>query len=298
MHHVLCSAGLAALTVVGSTGCGGGCPTSDSIASRDRWEADLSTKTRLPLDEHGPITIKRDVHNFVLSAEPQAVAEAFGEVLSDPKRRFGLIRVDRPAADVGKDFELGQRFQGRYDLGKAIGAELQGDLKKLFGEFLEHEHVQEWLCVIENQHASDYGEVTELERNPPPGGAYRMKYEYLTGSPIAGSSTFIVRPVTDDAMLAKYCAAAPPSAPPPADAEQAGESPAEPSPAPAPPECALSVLTQVFVYQEQSESFATFFSTGGLKLHNQVVYSQALQTVALIDGAEILETDVPAAYKP
>jgi len=275
-------------TAAGTMGCGSGCPTSESAVSRDKWQADLADKTLLPLDEHGAITIKRDVHNFVISAEPKAVADAFGDVLTDPKRRFGLIRVDRPAADVGKDFALGHRFQGRYDLGEAIGAELSGDLKKLFGDFLEHEHVQEWLCVIENQHASDFGEVTELEQNPPSGGAYRMTYEYLTGSPIAGSSSFIVRPVIDEALRAKYCA-------PPADvtSQRSSGEPAEPAPA-----CQLSRLTQVFVYQEQSESFATFFSTGGLKLHNQVVYSQAMQVAALIPGAAILETDIPAAYKP
>jgi hypothetical protein len=51
----------------------------------------------------------------------------------------------------------------------------------------------------------------------------------------------------------------------------------------------------VFVYQEQSMDFATFFTAGGLKLHNQVVYQQALQSAELL-GAEILESDIPSEW--
>ena len=41
-----------------------------------------------------------------------------------------------------------------------------------------------------------------------------------------------------------------------------------------------SRLRQLFEYQEQTSSFATFFTKGGLRLHNQVVYSQAEQAAA------------------
>ena len=51
----------------------------------------------------------------------------------------------------------------------------------------------------------------------------------------------------------------------------------------------------MFVYQEQSLNFATFFAAGGLKLHNQVVYQQASQAAELL-GARILESDIPREY--
>lgn len=56
------------------------------------------------------------------------------------------------------------------------------------------------------------------------------------------------------------------------------------------------LLTHVFEYREQDLNFATFFSAGGLKLHNQVVYSQTGQAAALV-GAEIIVTDIPDAYQ-
>jgi hypothetical protein len=58
----------------------------------------------------------------------------------------------------------------------------------------------------------------------------------------------------------------------------------------------MSSLTQIFEYQEQSPTFALFFSSGGLKLHNQVVYSQASQAAELI-GAKVLSSDIPEAYQ-
>jgi hypothetical protein len=245
----------------------GGCPTSPSESSRARWETELEARTVLPLVPSGNITIKRDVHSFLITAEPDAFATAFGRVLADKERRFGLIRVDRMQRNEGTPFAKGERFQGRYELDRALAADLEGEWKRIFGDLAEDELIEEWLCVIENQHASDYGEVTELIDAPPEGRPHMFRYEYLSGSPIAGSSTFSVEAVTDPEVLAKHCKSEP---------------------------CALSRLTQIFEYQEQSQSFAFFFATGGLKLHNGVVSSQAEQAASLVPGAAIVETDIRA----
>jgi hypothetical protein len=69
-----------------------------------------------------------------------------------------------------------------------------------------------------------------------------LEYRYLEGSPIAGSSRFEVRQLSDG----------------------------------------LSELLQIFTYQEQTAAFAAFFANGGLTLHNQVVYSQVKQTAELL----------------
>jgi hypothetical protein len=138
----------------------------------------------------------------------------------------------------------------------ALNEQLPGKWRQLFGALVEHKAVRQWLCEIENAHTSDYGVIDTFAFQPPPGQPYTLQYSYLEGSPIAGSSTFIVTPI--DAQTCQ--------------------------------------LTQIFEYQEQSISFATFFTAGGLKLHNQVVYSQALQAAQHI-GARILETDIPAAYQ-
>jgi len=57
-----------------------------------------------------------------------------------------------------------------------------------------------------------------------------------------------------------------------------------------------SRLTQIFEYQELDKSFVEFFATDGLKLHNQVVYSQAKQAADLIH-AHIVDTDIPEPYR-
>jgi hypothetical protein len=243
-----------------------GCPTSESPESRANWQAELTAKPLLALDPKKEITIKRDVHNVIVDVDAATFAAAFHDVMRDPARRFGLIRVDRLPQYRGKPFTMGEKFQGRYSIGAAIEKGLPDRLKRLFGEFADDRHVKEWLCRIENDNTSDYGMITQLDLEPPPGRAHVLRYEYLAGSPIAGSSTFVVRDILDEATLLRL-----------------GVSRA-------------SRLEQIFEYQEQSESFATFFSKGGLKLHNQVVWSQAEQSAAAA-GGRVLRTDIPNEYR-
>ncbi|HMI88291.1 MAG TPA: hypothetical protein VK550_29610 [Polyangiaceae bacterium] len=248
---------VAAFLALAGAACGSGsCPTASSPSQSSQWEQELDARPVLPLDPSGGITIKRDVHNIVIGASAAGVADAFHRVMRDKNRRFGLIRVDRKRANVDQAFAFHERFQGRYELDEALQAKIKaGWLKKMFADAIESQEVQCSIRRIENQLTSDYGRISRLELTPPEGGDFVLAYEYLTGSPIAGSTTFIVTPL--------------------------GKGQAR--------------LTQIFVYQEQSASFVSFFGAGGLKLHDQVVLSQATQAAELL-GAKIIESDIPPEY--
>jgi hypothetical protein len=241
-----------------AAGCGGGCPGASSSAdAKKQWEAELDRKQELKLKPESQITIKRDVHNIVVAADADKLAKAFHDVMRDSKRRFGLIKVDRRGTESDQPFKENDRFQGRYEVDEAILKSLRGDWsKKIFGDFAKEPAVEEFFCRVENHATSDYGIIKKLNLNPKPGEEYVLSYHYLEGSPIAGSSTFVVSQVSPG----------------------------------------VSRLTQIFEYQEQSATFALFFSSGGLKLHDQVVYSQATQAADLI-GAKIVSSDIPELYK-
>jgi hypothetical protein len=248
---------LALALALGSPGCQkSGCPTKAPSDARAIWEAELDKKTELALDATRDITIKRDVHVIVVSADAQKLAAAFHDVMRDPKRHFGLIKVDRKQANLDKPFQLGERFQGRYEIDEALKKDLSPWAKKIFGEFVDEPGVKAFLCDLENQATSDYGVIAKLDLSPKDGQDFVLSYHYLSGSPIAGSSTFIVHPISPG----------------------------------------TSSLTQVFEYQELSPTFALFFSSGGLKLHDQVVYSQVSQAADLV-GAKIVSSDIPEAYR-
>lgn len=239
--------GLCALAVV-LVACASGCPTPESPpSSRLEWAKRLQSRRELSIDASRPISVKRDVHVLRVHADADQVASAFHQVMRDPQRRFGLIQVDRPEREAGQPFQLGSRFQGRYRL---------QDSSKLLNELSKYEPAREALCAIENQNTSDYGLIAVLELppaekpagappHPAPGTLFVLEYRYLEGSPIAGSSRFEVRQLSDQ----------------------------------------LSEISQIFTYQEQTAAFAAFFANGGLTLHNQVVYSQVKQTAALLGVA-------------
>ncbi len=253
-----------------AVGCGPPCPTA-SPQAEGAWEKAVDAMVILPLDAKQAITIKRDVHNIVINAEAGEVADAFQQVMRDRSLHFGLIEVRRKRENWDKPFRLGERFQGHYCISLAA-EELPKFWRSIFRELYEHEAIQVVTCEIENGLTSDYGEITLLDLNPKPGDPYRMQYKYLgvkdpqSGSPISGSSTFIVTPIVDMHELSAL-----------------GVSKA----------CRL---TQIFEYQEQSDFMAYFFSAGGLTLHNQVVFSQARQAAAKI-GAKILSSDIPEEYQ-
>jgi hypothetical protein len=239
--------------------CGGsgGCPTPKAPpGGSSTWETLLDQKKELVLDPKRDITIKRDVHSIVVAADADKLANAFHDVMRDTKRHYGLIRVDRKQANIGKPFQVGERFQGRYQLDEAIKKDLAPWEKKIFGELVDDPGVRTAICNIENQSSSDYGIIAQLDLNPKDGQDYVLSYHYLEGSPIAGSSTFVISKVSPG----------------------------------------VSKLTQIFEYQEQTHTFALFFTSGGLKLHDQVVYSQASQAAQLL-GVKVVSSDIPELYQ-
>jgi hypothetical protein len=242
------------------------CPDSQHPKNIESWAAQLRGRNPLALDYRSDITVKRDARDMIVDVEAARLAPAFQQVMSDPTRRYGLIRVDRLPENLGKPFALGEKFQGRYEVDQAITRELHGHLRQWFGDFADSEPVQAWLCQIENGHTSDYGVISALALSAAPGQDSVLQYRYLDGSPIAGSSTFTVSDITDPALLAQH-----------------GISKG-------------SRLRQLFEYQEQTSSFATFFTKGGLRLHNQVVYSQAEQAAAAA-GGKIVASDIPVEYQ-
>jgi hypothetical protein len=242
------------------------CPESEHPANVESWAAQLRDRQPLALDYRSDITVKRDLRDMIVDVEAARLAPAFQQVMSDPARRYGLIRVDRLPEQLGKPFALGEKFQGRYEVDQAIAHELHGHLRQWFGDFADSEPVHAWVCQIENGLTSDYGVISALALSPAPGQESVLQYRYLEGSPIAGSSTFTVADITDPALLAQH-----------------GISKG-------------SRLRQLFEYQEQTSSFATFFTKGGLRLHNQVVYSQAEQA-ATAAGGKVVASDIPVEYQ-
>jgi hypothetical protein len=256
---------LGALCMLG-TACGERCPTSKSPADVADWEAALRAKTPLSLNYASGISVKRDLHDVYVDVEVSRYATAFHQVMIDPERRFGLIRVDRLHENVGKPFTEGEHFQGRYDVEAAIKQQLPGKAKQWFGEFADTPEARAAICSIENADTSDYGVIAKLQLSPAPGQQYVLEYHYLSGSPIAGSSRFELSSVSDAALLAKY------------GVTQATR------------------VRQIFEYQELHGSFADFFTKGGLRLHDQVVFSQA-QQAAEAAGGRVLDSDIPSDYR-
>lgn len=245
---------LAALLALCAAGCGAGaCP---SPSAPHAWEATMEQRTLLKVQPQGAITVKRDVHNFDVSVSSDKFAAAFHRVMIDPTRHFGLIQVDRKQVNLGKPFTLGERFQGRYKVDQAISQDLPAWEKKAFGKLDDNKAFQDLICRVENKDTSDFGQITDLHLDPNPEHQYSMTYQYLSGSPIAGSSTFQVTALSDTTCR----------------------------------------VTQIFEYQELELSFAILFTDGGLKLHDQVVYSQVSQA-AVLAGGVISAMDIPDSYK-
>lgn len=147
-------------------------------AMTERAARRLQARAPLPPDPARSIAIKRDVHEFLVDADPRAFADAFAAVMTDPAGRFGLIAVRRPRDRVGEMFEIGERFQGCFSLPAALRLPDWRPLR--------------WLArVVEDTLLSDYGEIVELDLQGPP---IRLRYRYLAGTPLAGSTTFSVEP--------------------------------------------------------------------------------------------------------
>lgn len=186
----------------------------------------LQERPPLPVEPQRRIAIKREVHEFVVNAGAAAFARAFREAMVDPEERFGPIRVRRPADRLGQEFEVGERFQGCFGLRDLAGRRL--------GAVLDTAPLRWLVRLVEDGLLSDYGEVREIVLDPAPGEPYKLRYAYLRGTPIAGSSTFLVEPLPDGRCR----------------------------------------VVQVFEYQEVGAFALATFQRIGLKLHDRVVHHQ------------------------
>jgi hypothetical protein len=209
----------------------------------------LAGRERLPVDPRRSIAVKRDVHEFVVEAEADAFAAAFREVMTDPAGRFGLIRVKRPAERMGREFVAGERFQGCYSVGAALLGlvERRPLLHSLVARALSTRAVRWLVGRIEDAMLSDYAVIDELVLRPDvsKGEIHTLKYSYLDGTPIAGSSRFSI-----ESRGAGRC-----------------------------------LVRQIFEYQEVNAIALGTFQRFGLKMHDQVVHMQIHKAAARAGAA-------------
>jgi hypothetical protein len=139
----------------------------------------LIRRTPLELDARGMFAIKRNVHEWEVEADADALAAALRAVAADPGESFGIIRLRRLPERVGRPFEAGERFHGCLPLAGVAPRLARGlAAARLPG-------VTRW---IEDTFLSDYAEVVTLEDR-------LVRYRYLSGTPIAGSSTLRIEPL-------------------------------------------------------------------------------------------------------
>ncbi|MCB9732317.1 MAG: hypothetical protein H6745_06885 [Deltaproteobacteria bacterium] len=209
-----------------------------------RVAATLDRRALATLSEGASIAIKREVHELVVSAPAPAFAAAFRAVMMAPESRFGDIRVRRPEGRLGATFEIGERFQGAFDVCSALAR--RGPAGRLAAAILAR--TPALARRLEDAFLSDYAEIEVIEALP--GGGERLRYRYLEGTPIAGSSTFLVTPDGD----------------------------------------ARCRVTQIFEYQEVNAFALAAFQHAGLKLHDHVVWEQVRKAAAQAGGQVISAT--------
>jgi hypothetical protein len=213
------------------------------------WEEALDRRAVLPLNPASPIAIKRDLHTFDVNVSSETFASAFHAAMIDTSRRFGLVQVLRKRDRQGMPFALGERFQGCFRIRHAIRDSIDSSpavaraLRPVEGSLARlYERVAEPIRFIEDGWTSDFGQIVELELGR--GSVFCLKYAYIEGSFIAGSSMFIVEP---------------------AGSERAR-------------------ISQVFEYQELRQAYVLWLGTAVLKMHLGVVFSQIEQAAALAGG--------------
>jgi hypothetical protein len=213
------------------------------------WERSLDQRAVLQLNPTSPIAIKRDLHTFDVNVSSRAFASAFHAAMIDTSRRFGLVQVLRKRENQGKPFMLGERFQGCFRIRHAIRDGIDSSpamaraLRPVEGSLARlYERVAEPIHFIEDGWTSDFGQIVELELER--GSVFRLKYAYLEGSIIAGSSTFVVEPSGDGRAR----------------------------------------VSQLFEYQEIRQAYVLWLGTAVLKMHLGVVFSQIEQAAELAGG--------------
>ncbi len=124
-----------------------------------RFAEKLARRVPLTIDPARAYAIKRNTHEWILDAESGRFAAALTDVLTQPDAKFGRLVVKRMPGRDGKPFEVGERFTG-----------------SLSGWW------PDWLA---DALLSDFAEVVEVS-------TCRVVYRYLSGCPMAGTSTLVV----------------------------------------------------------------------------------------------------------
>lgn len=222
----------------------------------------LAARSRLAVDPGGAIAIKRDVHELEVATDAATFTRAFRDVVTDPTSMFGLIRIRRNRARLGRDFEAGERFQGCFSLERAmLGALERRGMRRAASEvsaLLAKPAVARAVTWVEDQMLSNYAQIEEMVLEPRGGEPFLLRYAYLDGTPIAGSSVFVVEDVGDGAA-------------------------------------ARCRVRQIFEYQEVNAIALSTFQRFGLKYHDQVVHMQIHKAAARV-GAAVLRSTIPVDY--
>jgi hypothetical protein len=140
----------------------------------------LEQRRPLAIDATRAIAVKRNLHELTIEAGAERFAAALEEVMCEPDARFGMIEVKRLPGREGQPFAVGERFTGCVRL-----AELAAARGSRWAAALSRTRLGAWL---EDSLMSDYAEV--VDRAPG-----RVVYRYLSGCPMAGTSTFTVEPI-------------------------------------------------------------------------------------------------------
>ncbi len=166
-------------------------------------ERTLADRRALPVDRTAWRPARREVVRFTVAAPPADVARALEDTLTEPGAAFGLIRVRRQAARVGRPFEVGERFQGCFSLADAVreGLDALGLRATVLDRALDSSRARALFDRVEAAGFSDFGELTEAVRAPPPGAPWRFSYRYLEGTPLAGRSVYEITAHGDGARM-------------------------------------------------------------------------------------------------
>ncbi len=128
----------------------------------------------------------------MIGADAARFAAALAEVMRAPGGRFGLIDIKRCPERAGRPFVVGERFHGCVNLSRLAARWARTNpLRWLVGAFAR----TRLAARMEEALLADFAEIVEIDLNPAPGNPYRVKYRYLSGTPMAGASTFVVEPL-------------------------------------------------------------------------------------------------------
>jgi hypothetical protein len=241
----------------------------------------LKRRHPVEVDARSTRAIKRLVHELDIDTTAARFAAAFAEVMRDPGGAFGLVDVKRAPDRTGHDFAIGERFHGCVRLQRA-GARLGGHL----GAVLAVIGRSRLGALLEDAVMSDYAEIAELQLSPAPGQPYRMVYRYLSGSPIAGSSTFTIEPLEGNHLRARYRGDS---------IDRRARVDREVDTAERAASENACRFRAVFEFQEVGGLAIGALHRFGIQMHDQVTHVQ-VERAARRAGGRIIASTIPAAY--